>query len=106
MAFLCTMDSQCFSSSNGFTMYAPRLCAVFCCIILPYFACASVLCARGLRMRVLLNGSEGLVSVSLRDLACPGVTVFDWHFVPDSGSCLPQLCIHSFVSVESDHVDV
>ena len=93
-------------SSNGFTMYAPRLCAVFCCIILPYFACASVLCARGLWMRVLLNGSEGLVSVSLRDFACSGVMVFDWHFVPDSGSCLPQLCITPCVSVESDHVDV
>ena len=37
-------------------------------------------------MRGLLNGSEGLVSVSLRDFACSGVMVFDWHFVPDSGS--------------------
>ena len=54
--------------SNGFTMYAPRLCAVFCCIILPYFACASVLCARGLWMRVLLNGSEGLVSCVFKRL--------------------------------------
>ena len=109
MAFLCTMDSQCFFFEQWFHyVCTTTLCSILLHHSAVFCMCFSPMCTRSLDACSSERQWGVSFFVSLRDRCMySGVTVCWLAFVPDSGSCLPLLSIFTpCLSVESDHVDV